>query len=231
MVQLNLLPDVKKEFLHAERARRRTIAIAILVTIAAAGLTVLFAFYVYGIQSVVLYTQTQDIQRKSTELKNIKDIDKYLAIQNQLANLSQLHENKINMSRLMDFLPALNPAPPKNVTLNSLDVATAEDTLTLIGKVKDYAGLTTFKDTLVNAEYTYSGQGESDKTRLFSTVAIESAVLEGDMVKFSIVTVYDKNAFLQKTQGVSVKVPSIETTQSVVGSPQPIFEGGDDNGN
>lgn len=226
MIELNLLPDVKKEFLHAERARRRTIALAILTTIIAAGLTVLFAFYTYGVQSVIMYTQTEDIKKKSSELSGIQDINKYITIQNQLANLSQLHDDKMNFSRLLTFLPTLNPAPPKNVNLTNLDVAVEEKTLTFKGNVKDYAGLTTFKDTLINSEFTFGTGQEQTTKKLFSAVAIESAALEAkDGVTFSIITTYDEDAFLQRNSVGGVRVPNIETTQSVVGTPQPIFNG------
>lgn len=227
MVELNLLPDVKKEFLNAQRARRRTIALAILITIIAAAATVLFAFYVYGVQSVVLFAQTDDIKKKAAEVKGIEDIDKYLTIQNQLANLSQLHDNKVNLSRLMDFLPALNPASPKNVTLTNLDVSTANKTITFKGNVKDYAALTTFKDTLVNSEYSYGSGDDATTNKLFSEVKIDAAAYEtsGENVSFAVIATYDENAFLQKNKSVSVKVPTIETTQSVVGAPQKLFGG------
>ncbi len=227
MIQLNLLPDVKKEFLRAEHARRRTITLAILVTIVAAGATVLFAFYVYGVQSVILYTQTEDIKKKSAELSGIKDIDKYLAIQNQLANLSELHDNKMNLSRLLTFLPSLNPAPPKNVRLTSLDVSTAEKTITFKGIVGDYAALTTFKDTLVNSQFSYGTGSDVTKGKLFSEVKIDTASLEASTgVNFSLIAIYDEAAFLQKNANVTVSVPNIETTQSVIGTPQPLFDGG-----
>lgn len=227
MIQLNLLPDVKKEFLRAQRARRRTITLAILATIVAAGLTVLFAFYVYGVQSVILYTQTEDIKKKSAELSGIKDIDKYLAIQNQLANLSDLHDNKVNMSRLMTFLPSLNPAPPKNVKLSNVDVSTADKTIMFKGSVGDYGALTTFKDTLKNAEFKYGSGNDVTTSKLFSNVAVESATLEtGAGVSFSIVATYDEAAFMQKNNNVTVQVPNIETTQSVIGTPQALFNGG-----
>jgi len=225
MIELNLLPDVKKEFLHAERARRRTIALAILITIIAAGATVLFAFYVYGVQSVILYTQTEDIKRKASQLSGIQDIDKYITIQNQLANLSKLHEDKVNLSRLLTFLPTLNPAPPKNVTLTNLDVSTEDKTITFKGTVKDYAALTTFKDTLINTEFSVGGSDEQEAKKLFSEVTVESAALEADTgVTFSIVTTYDEEAFLQRNAVTGVKVPNIETTQSASGVP--LFNGG-----
>jgi len=231
MIQLNLLPDVKKEFLRAESARRKTIAIAILVTIIAVGLTAVTAIYVYAIQNVILFAQTQDIKNKSTELSKVQDIDKYLTIQNQLGELTGLHNGKNNYSRLLDFLPRLNPAPPQNITLSTLDVSTEPATLTFKGRLADYNSLTTFKDTLTNATLTYRapGAGEDTTGKLFSEITIQSASYDKTTktggVSFSITAAYDPAVFKQENANVVVTVPNKETTGSVVGAPQAIFGG------
>lgn len=229
MIQLNLLPDVKKEFLRAQSARRKTIAISILVTIIAAGLTAVVAIYVYAVQNGIKYLQTEDIKSKSSELSSVKDIDKYLTIQNQLAQLSSLHNNKNNFSRLIDFLPRLNPAPPQNIVLSNLEVDTTTTTITFKGRVQDYGALTTFKDTLNNATFTSTRNGqEVDATKLFTEVKIESALYEKTTttsgVTFTIAAVYDSAVFKQENTNVLVTVPNKETTGSVVGSPA-IFGG------
>jgi len=233
MVQLNLLPDVKKEFLHAESVRRKTIAFSILISIIAAGLTVAFAFYVYAVQNVILSVQTSDIKNKSSQLNNVKDIDKYLVVQNQLASLSSLHNEKNNYSRLLDFLPRLNPAPPQNITLATLDVSSEDHTITFKGKVADYGSLTTFKDTLSNAEFTYQTDGEQQSaTKLFTDVVITSATYQntGNQtgVTFSVMATYNEEVFKQKNIDVNVTIPNKETTGSVVNSPQAIFGGESD---
>ena len=231
MIQLNLLPDVKKEFLRAESARRKTIAVSILVTIIAVGLTVVFAIYVYAVQNVIIFAQTQDIKNKAQQLSGVKDIDKYLTIQNQLKELSSLHNDKNNYSRLLAFLPTLNPAPPQNVTLTNLEVVSADTTINLKGTVADYGSLTTFKDTLANADYSYqsSSDGEPVTGKLFKEVVIESASYEKTAnksgVNFSIMLTYEPEVFKQANTNVSVTVPNKETTNSVTNSPQAIFGG------
>lgn len=230
MIQLNLLPDVKKEFLRAQSARRKTIAVSIMVSIIAAGVTVALAIYVYAVQNAILFVQTNDIKDKASKLSAVKDIDKYLVIQNQLAQLSSLHGEKHNFSRLLGFLPQLNPAPPKNISLTDLTVSAKENTITFQGTVKDYGALTTFKDTLVNATLTYQHDGQAhDKTKLFEDVTIETAGFQSTNqtpgVTFTVVAKYDPEVFKQDNTGVAVSVPNKETTGSVIGSPQAIFGG------
>lgn len=236
MIQLNLLPDVKKEYLRAQSARRKTITLSIFATIIVVGLTAVVAFYVYAVQNGIMYLQTQDIKGKASQLSAVKDIDKYLTIQNQLEQLSDLHGNKNDFSRLLDFLPKLNPAPPRNVALTNLDVNTEESTLTFKGRVSDYSALATFRDTLANAMLTYQTGGiDHQASKLFATtdgkkpVEITAASYEKTSttagVTFTIVARYDPEAFKQQNVNVQVTVPNKETTGSVVGTPQAIFGG------
>jgi hypothetical protein len=113
------------------------------------------------------------------------------------------------------------------VKLSNLDVSTTAKTITFKGTVADYAALTTFKDTLVNSEFSYGSGQDATTNKLFSDIKIDSATLEAGIgVNFGLVATYNDAAFMQKNTNVTVNVPSIETTQSVVGTPQPLFGGG-----
>lgn len=222
MISLNLLPDVKIEYLRTRRLQARVISGAILATIIALGLVVLMAVWVYGAQTLQKTYLTSEIKKHNNELQAIPDIDKYLTIQNQLANLTTLHEGKNDFSRLLTFLPLLNPSAPRNVTLTNVSLKTDDvgNLLTLQGETKDYTGLNTFRDTLLNATLTYDTVSE----KLFESVVITSSSLEigqaGEgVVTFNIDTTYNPNAFLSSVKNPSVSVPKLNTTQSVQSAP------------
>lgn len=222
MITLNLLPDVKLEYLRTKRVQARVISIATLVTGSVLGLVILVAIWVYGGQALQKQYLTGEIVKHGNELKSIPDINKYLTIQNQLANLTALHQNKNDFSRLLTFLPILNPAPPNNVTLTSVELATSDtgNTLVFQGEVKDYTGLNTFRDTLRNAEVKYDGQTE----KLFETVTVSTSSLELSdkgqaVVVFKIDTIYNPNVFIFSTKNPIVSVPQLNTTQSAQAAP------------
>jgi hypothetical protein len=232
MISLNLLPDVKKEFLKSQRARSKVITFAIISTIAVVAGTVVLVLYVYAGQALLLASQTNDIQAKSKTLKNVKDINKYLTVQNQLAELTSLHDNKTVMSRLMSFLPQLNPAAPHEIKLASLDVDTVSQTVTFKGTTDTYDSLTTFKDTLSNARVSYSlsDGGQQSTKNLFTSVQIKTGVYAADQstgarVVFEVEAVYEPDVFLFKTSSASLQQVNIDTTQSTVNAPN-IFSGG-----
>jgi Tfp pilus assembly protein PilN len=227
MITLNLLPEVKKEFLRSQKARAKTITISILVSVASLGVLTMLAVYVYGGQLVIMNLQNGDIAKKSNQLKSIKDIDKYLTIQNQLSQISSLHEQKSIMSRVLSFLPALNPAAPRSVSLTSLDVDAPTNRITIKGTTASYEALTTFRDTLAGANVNFSLSGEAVTRQLFSEVSIDSGVFsasDGSKVLFTMTLTYDKDAMISHALNPQIVVTPGETTQSVVNVP--LFEGG-----
>lgn len=230
MITLNLLPDVKKEFLKAQRAKAMWTSVSILVTVGAVGLTVLVAAWVYGAQNVHKSVLTGSIKSNEQKLKD-KQVDKYLTIQKQLSTISSLHSQKNDFSRLLGFLPSLNPAAPDTIGLTDLTVDTEAATIDFQGDAANYKSLTTFKDTLVNATVSYRlpGQDQATTGPLFSNVSVVSSALvdkekgSGKIVSFEVKVNYEPNAFVYGNQDVKVQVPTKDTTNSTVNAP--VFSG------
>ena len=233
MISLNLLPDVKQEYLKTLRFRRRVISMAVLITIAAVSVAVLLASWVYIGQSALMGHYTRSIEEKSKEMRDIPDLDKYLTLQNQLQYIDALHAGKNDFSRLMAFLPKLNPKAPNNVLLASVDVVEGAEGSTMIfkGETKDYSALATFRDTLVNARIKYHGGDGSEVTeKLFESVAVTQSSIgkaqDGkQIVSFNIDAIYNPNAFRYSNKEVAVVVDEANTTPSVVGAPSVFGEG------
>lgn len=218
MIELNLLPDVKKEFIRAQRTRNQVVAMSLIAIVASVGLIIIFAFSVYGGQKLVMNNLTNDIKDKSAELQSVEDLDKYLTVQNQLGQIEGLHDNKELYSRLMDYLVVLNPVAPNSVQLDTLEIISQESTIVLKGLAPSSQAFNVFKDTLVNAQLVYTSGDENVESDLFSDVVVESGSLgrvsDQTMFTFIVRVTYDENAFLTSTTNASVRVPNMETTQS-----------------
>jgi hypothetical protein len=226
MIQLNLLPDLKKEYIKAQKTKSFVISTSILVTIGAVGLSVLLFIYVTFVQQLQINLATDDIKRKETELKGIQDVDKYLTVQAQLAALPDLHNGKGSYDRLFSFLNVLNPSAPNNINLSNLQLESETRTMTLTGTTGNFETLNVFVDTLKNAEASYKagGEGEAITEKMFEQALIMSSgfsrVDGKNLVSFTIKTVYAPSMFDVQNTDVTAKVPSITTTQSVTQSPQ-----------
>lgn len=224
MIRLNLIPDVKLEYLKINRTHKRVIGIASIVTIGTVSLVVLLAMWVYGGQALHKGYLTTQIENNEKKLKAVPEIEKYLTLQNQLANLTTLHEGKSDFSRLLQYLPVLTPAAPHDVKFNQIEVTSDDElgnTLIFQGETKDYTGLATFRDTLTNAQLK-ADEGVDEK--LFESVTVVTSTISqsakgGSVVVFRVETVYNPNAFIASVKNPTVTVPSKNTTQSVQASP------------
>lgn len=227
MIKLNLLPDIKREFLKAKRDQARVVSISIFAIMIAVGLSVALAVWVYVVQRVHTDLLTQNIKDNVAEVQKVSDINKYVTIQNQLKNLSSLHDGKNDFSRLLTILPILNPRSPNTIQLTSVDLDDEQHTITLQGQTADFTGLVTFRDIMQNAEVSYKVNAEATeitKENLFSDVTIleqgMSKMSSGvSVVSFKITVTYNPAAFKNSSQDVSVAVPKLETTPSKQDSP------------
>lgn len=229
MIQLNLLPDLKKEFIKAQKTKALVITVSIFVTLGALGLSALLFVYVTFIQQFQSNLATDDITKKEQQLKGITDIDKYLTVQNQLASLPDLHNQKGMYSRLFDFLSAMNPSAPNNVTLSDLRLLTDDKTIIFTGTTASFQTLNTFADTLKNVEITYKegGQGDPKTSKMFNQVLVQTADIvranNQTLVGFTVKTTYKDPVFDVRNTDMTAKVPNITTTPSVTQSPNPLF--------
>jgi len=112
MIEINLIPDVKRELLRAQRARTTVISAAIVISIVAGAVVAALALYVYGVQTVRGALLDNQIKDGAAKLSKVEDLSKILTIQNQLSRISELNSQKNIDSRLFDVLAAVIPPRP-----------------------------------------------------------------------------------------------------------------------
>ncbi|HVI69445.1 MAG TPA: hypothetical protein VM581_03215 [Magnetospirillaceae bacterium] len=226
MIQLNLLPDLKKEFIQSQKTKGLVISGSVFVTIGAVGVSALLFVYVTFIQQLQINLATDSIKQKQSQLTAIADVSKYLTIQAQLATLPELHNTKGAYSRLFDYLGVINPSAPSNINLSNLQLDVSSRTLILTGTTGTFETLNVFIDTLKNAQISYkvNGQGEAVKENMFAQVLIQNSGLSHagskNLVSFVVKVVYNPSIFDTKNTDIAASVPNITTTQSVTQSPQ-----------
>jgi hypothetical protein len=228
MIQLNLLPDIKKEYLKSQKMRALIMSISLVVTLSAIGLSVLLFVYVTFLQQLQISIVTDDIKAKTTQLNAVTDLSKYLTIQNQLKALPELHAGKGIYSRLLSFLPVLNPNAPNRVALSQLQLSTSDKMVGFTGSTASFESLNVFADTLRNAQVKYKdGSSQDQTTKMFDTVMVQSSSLDKvagkQVVRFTIRAVYAGGVFDASNTEISASVPNIKTSQSVTESPK-IFD-------
>lgn len=220
MIELNLLPDVKQDYVRAQRLKRVIISSMILLSLVSVGVTAVLGFYVKVGQPIRQKLADDDIADKAKQLKENKNLTRNLTLQNQLSSINQLHEQKTVLSRWLDFLSQLNPTEPNNATMSSLAIDSLQNTITFDATVKDYKAIAVLSDTLQNAQVSYIDKdGEKQKKPLFTEIAMSqpgaSKSSEGKQTasaKFTLA--YEPEAVAWTTKNPTVSVPNKNTTPS-----------------
>jgi hypothetical protein len=201
MVQFNLLPNVKLEYVKSQRTKRLLTLVSIVVSIAALVVLMLAFTAVDVVQKKSLKDLNNDIGTYSTKLKNVKDLDKILTVQNQLGTLTGLHDQKPVASRLFTYMSQVTPA---QATLNNLQVDFTANTMTIGGSAPSLDVISTYTDTLKATTYTTTANKTAVKA--FNSVVLSSFARDDKGATFTITLKFDPIIF-QSNSAVQLTVP------------------------
>ena len=232
MVQFNLLPDVKLEYIRARRTKRTVIMTSVIVSGAVFAIFLLLFTVVNVAQKQHLSHLQEDINNSKKELQSKPELAKILTIQNQLNSLPALHKQKPVATRVAGYVQKVTP---KNVSIASLVVNFKDQTIKIDGSADSLATVNTFTDTLKFTNFTTSTLGSSQTSSANPKLAFNSVVLAnfsvnssstGDKNKtasYSITLKYDP-AIFSSDNDVTLLVASKVTTRSETEKPGTIFQ-------
>jgi hypothetical protein len=227
MIELNLLPDIKLEYIKAQRTRRLVLSISLLASAVAITLLVLL-LGVNGLQKKHLSDLNNDIKNDSSTLQREPNINQILTIQNQLESFSALHSAKPAVTRLFSYLDQVTPAA---VDINNFTTDFTQNTAIITGDADALSSVNQYVDTLKFTTYTSSQTNQSAKA--FSNVVLSAFSLSTGAntttstqntkpATFTINLSYDKNIF-DITQNINLSVPNLVTTRSASSNPTDLF--------
>lgn len=202
MIQFNLLPDVKLQFIKARRTKRMMEFISVIVIAAALLVLGIMMVSVNVVQKKSLHDLDGDIRRYSSQLKAIPDLDKILTVQNQLNTLPELHSQKAVASRLFNYLSQLTPA---QATISKLDIDFTQYTLTISGEAPALDVVNTYTDTLKAT--TYTTEDNKVATHAFNSVVLSSFGRDSRSATYTITANFDPAIFSGASK-VTLKVPA-----------------------
>jgi hypothetical protein len=150
MIQFNLLPDVKLEYIRARRLKRTVILLSI--TIASSALLVLILLFlaVAVFQKKHLNDLSRDINTNSQKLQSTSDLTRILTVQNQLNSLGTLYQSQPVTSRLFGFIQQVTP---NAVSISELDLDYAAQTLSIKGDTNSIETINKYADTIKFTTY------------------------------------------------------------------------------
>lgn len=232
MIEINLLPNVKRELLKTRVMRNRVISISFLVGGASIAAVVVLAL-ILGSQIAAEAVQNGVIKDRNDKLMAVEDLNKVVTIQHQLTKINEQHSGKKLNSRIFDVVTAVNPVALNNVSFSDIKVNPGSKTITLEGSaVNGYSALETLKKTILNTKVQTT---DGDKS---SEVSLTKEIKDGDtsfgensegkkVLQFSFSFEYAEELLAPANNGtVSVLTPTgkVDVTDSRQGIPDSLFK-------
>lgn len=246
MIEINLIPDVKRELLKAQRARSLVISGAIVTSIAAVGVVVMLSIFLFGVQFARGASLDSQITSKGDELSKVENLSEVLTIQSQLEAISALNSDKIMSSRLFSIISAVTPTGEDGVEFSQINLApagleagsvatvvgpgaqTASGQIRLEGQTRSYDSMEAFKKRIENTSFVYKDGDEEKTTPLASNINVtdisygESAVGQR-VLRFTVSFDYPAELLGARIDGKSLSFKLVvngNVTDSYLGIPR-----------
>jgi Tfp pilus assembly protein PilN len=221
MIQFNLLPNIKMEYIRARRQKQLVSFISFIVAATAVALMVLMFSYVQIAQKKHLSDLNKDIKKYNDEIKSIPDFDKVLTIQNQLKSIPSLLEARPVASRLFTYIGQFTPS---NININKFKVDFDTNTMAISGTADKLESINKFVDTFKFTQYQAADSDGSDKKGAFSDVVLSTFARDDKGATFQVTLTYDPLIF-DGTKNMKLVVPDTITTRSQTEQPTQLFTG------
>jgi hypothetical protein len=193
MIQFNLLPDIKIQYLRANRQKHIVmLASVVVIGVSVAALAVLLGV-VYGVQKKTIADLNKDIKASSTELQSTPDLTKILTVQNQLKALPALHDAKPVATRLFGYI---GQATPPNVNNSRILTDFVSNTMNVSGTADSLNTINVFIDRLKATTYHTDSANKTEK-KAFSEVTLSSFGRDSKSATYTVTLKYDPIIFAE----------------------------------
>lgn len=219
MIQFNLLPDIKLEYIRTQRIKRLVTALSILLScvsiVTFAGLLIYTGVY----QKTQLTHINQDISTANGQLNSSTNLNKILTIQNQLESLPALDAQKPVASQLFNYLQKLTPS---TATISSVNINFGLDTITISGAADSIKTINQYVDTIKFTNFSTSKGANQSTTPAFSNVVLSNFEVQNGGATYTITFSFNPIIF-NVAYNTHLVVPQITTTRSILDQPDGLF--------
>lgn len=234
MIQINLIPDVKREYLRTRSQRNFVVFVSMVVSAGAIGLAVVLGVF-FGGQLIAENILNGNIKDEGVKLTSVKDLNKIVTIQQQLIEINKQHDQKSTDSRLFDVMSTITPPAPNDIKISVLKLDPAEKRITIEGVAPNgYIALEVFKKTILNTSIQLEGDQATDGDKIL--LAYDAKIDDGDtsfgedsegrrVLRFAFSFVYSPELFSLTSGSFKLETPAgrVDVTDSKQGVPDDLF--------
>lgn len=225
MVKINLLPDLKLEYLHSQQTKRAVIVGSALVSISGIALLILFFVYVQVIQPQHRANIQTDIDSAVSQMSQVPDGVKMVTTQGALEQLPALQDKKNITSRLFGYIKSFTP---RTVSYTEVRLDLETNTLSFTGVTKDLKQANILANNIKSAELSYKQNDSQQKMKPFSKVVFTNlgradSTNEKDLVSFQVDFQVDPIMFNQSLEDIKITVDAASKELLIPSNADPSF--------
>lgn len=209
MIQFNLLPDVKVEFIKTQKLKRLVIAVSIVASAMSVGI-LFITLSLSAVQKNHLTNLDKDIAKLTTELEETPELKSILSVQNQLGTLPGLYDGRPAVDRLPTYLDQITPT---NLGIGRLELDFSLSSIEIEGKAESLELVNSFVDSLKFTSYTVTTDDGETEGKAFKDVVLADFGRDEEEATFTINFIFDSTIF-DITKDVKLTVPSLVTTRA-----------------
>ncbi len=226
MVQINLLPDVKQEYLKSQQSKHTFVIGAALVSALFITILALVYAYVSIAQPRHLTNLQTDIDESTKQSKEVTDAVEMVTVQGALEQLPGLQDKKQITSRLFGYI---NSFTPKDVSYAEIKLDLSTNILTLRGETTNYEQTNVLANNLKSAQLTYTQNDSAATIKPFSQVIFTSLgkaeqATTNRTVSFQIDMQVDPTMFGEGISKPSIKVKA-DSKELLIPTAKPFKDG------
>ncbi|MBW3538209.1 PilN domain-containing protein [Candidatus Parcubacteria bacterium] len=180
--KINLLPDIRQAKVRARQQRRLAAGIGTMVCTLSIGAVVVLAL-VMAAQKLRLAALQNSINASQNQLQSESNLKDMLTVQQHLAALPGLYDQRAYITRFLDTLVSVSPT---QFAVSSLEID-AQNNLKFTGQAQNYNLVTKFTQALEASNLTLGPAASPSNPPHFTNVNISSVSLDSDnKVAFSL---------------------------------------------
>ena len=207
MIQFNLLPDIKVQYIKAKKAKRMVMAISVISVIASLSLLIIM-ISVTVFQNRHINYLNKDIKSYTNAIKNTEDVEKILTIQKQLEGLPDLYSIRPVTTRLFKYIQTTTPT---QVSITHITIDFEEGLMSIDGSTDTLESINRYVDTLKFT--TFNVKDVEGSTNAFKEVVLGSFGRSPQLATFSVKFKFNIDIF-DSSKEIELNVPKTITTRS-----------------
>ncbi|MCA9308860.1 hypothetical protein KC973_00630 [Candidatus Saccharibacteria bacterium] len=227
MIEINLLPQVKKDYLKAEQMKHTVIVASVLLSVVALVIVGLLFAYVSVVQPQHQKNVQGDIDSGLSDLKGKDNAVKIVTVQGALETLPGLEDKQLATSRLFVYVAGFTP---RSVLFSNIKLDVTESTLTLQGTAATFEQANVLANNLKGAKFTYVQNESEESVQPFSNVVFDGLsrseqAEDTKNVSFQITLTFDPIIFNQSVEAGKLQV-NASSEDLLLQDEKPFIDGG-----